>query len=93
VALGVAATAAAVPVRRLLEAGVPVALGADDPLLFGGRLAVQYELARRELGLDDAALADLARCSVHASSAPPEVRRSALAGIDEWLAAPPPPLA
>ena len=93
VALGVAATAAAVPVRRLLEAGVPVALGADDPLLFGGRLAVQYELARRELGLDDAALADLARCSVHASSAPPEIRRSALADIDEWLAASPPPLA
>ncbi len=31
----------------LFEAGVPMALGADDPLLFGSRLAAQYEIARR----------------------------------------------
>ena len=43
VALGVYAEAADVPLRRLLDAGAPVALGADDPLLFGSRLAAQYE--------------------------------------------------
>src|SRR5437899_272777 len=59
VALGVAAHPGDVPLRILLDAGVPVALGADDPLLFGSRLTAQYELARHVHGLDDAELAGL----------------------------------
>ena len=47
-------TAEEVPLRTIVEAGVPVALGADDPLLFGSRLAAQYETAREVLGFDDA---------------------------------------
>jgi len=90
VAMGVAATAADVPLRRLLAAGVPVALGADDPLLFGARLNVQYEIARHAHGLTDSDLAELARMSVRASAAPTDVRRRLLAGIDDWLAAPEP---
>jgi adenosine deaminase len=85
VALGVAATAADVPLRRLLGAGIQVALGADDPLLFGSRLAAQYELARQAHGLDDAQLADLARMSVLGSDAPEDVRQRLLSGIDGWL--------
>ncbi|NUO61145.1 MAG: adenosine deaminase [Hamadaea sp.] len=72
------------PLARLLEAGVPVALGTDDPLLFGADLSTQYAIARR-LGLDDAALAELARQSIHASAAPPALRASMLAGVDAWL--------
>ena len=53
VSLGVAPDEQSVPVRRLFEAGVPLALGADDPLLFGPGLLEEYELCRRELGLDD----------------------------------------
>jgi adenosine deaminase len=87
VALGVAATGADVPLLPLLEAGVPVALGADDPLLFGHRLADQYELARQEHGLSDAGLAELARMSVTGSAAPPERKRDLLSRIDAWLAA------
>ncbi|HEY1640802.1 MAG TPA: adenosine deaminase [Streptosporangiaceae bacterium] len=87
VALGVAARPADVPLRRLYEAGVPIALGADDPLLFGPRLAAQYELARVVHGLSDAQLADLARMSVTGSAAPPLVQAGLLAGIDAWLAA------
>jgi adenosine deaminase len=89
VALGVAATAHDVPLRQLLEAGVPVALGADDPLLFGPRLAAQYELARQVYGLTDTDLASLARMSVLGSAAPAVVQKELLAGIDGWLAAPP----
>src|SRR5699024_10943371 len=46
VALGVYTTIDEVPVRELMAAGVDIALGADDPLLFGTRLAGQYALLR-----------------------------------------------
>jgi adenosine deaminase len=85
VALGIAATAADVPLPELLGAGIPVALGADDPLLFGHRLTAQFELVRRVHGLADEDLADLARMSVHGSAAPSHVRARLLAGIDRWL--------
>ncbi len=88
VALGVAAGPGDVPLRNLLDAGVPVALGADDPLLFGSRLTAQYELARHVHGLDDTELAGLAAMSVRGSAAPPETAARLLAGIDAWLAAP-----
>jgi adenosine deaminase len=87
VALGVAAAPADVPLRQLYDAGVPVALGADDPLLFGPRLAAQYEIARVAHGLSDARLAGLARMSVTGSAAPAQVKSGLLAGIDAWLAA------
>ena len=85
VALGVAVVPSQVPLRRLFEAGVPVALGADDPLLFGPRLTAQYEIARHAHGFTDAELADLARTSVLSSVAPEPVRGRLLAGIDAWL--------
>ena len=88
VALGIAARPADVPLRTLLDEGVPVALGADDPLLFGSRLAAQYEIARHVHGMDDSELAELARMSVRGSTAPPAIAAGLLAGIDEWLARP-----
>jgi adenosine deaminase len=39
-------------------------------------------------GLDDAELAELARCSVRGSVAPADVRSRLLEGIDGWLASP-----
>ena len=93
VALGVAATPSDVPLRVLLADGIRVALGADDPLLFGQRLTAQYELARSAHGLSDPELAELARMSVLGSVAPPAVRSRLLAGIDRWLATDPPPAA
>ena len=87
VALGVAPAATAVPVRVLFEAGVPIALGADDPLLFGPRLVSQYELARDVHGFTPPELAALARMSVTGSAAPAHIQARLLAGIDDWLAA------
>jgi adenosine deaminase len=87
VALGVAPDPATVPVRALFEAGVPVALAADDPLLFGRRLVTQYEIARDAHHCTPYELADLARMSVLGSAAPDAIRTRLLAGIDAWLAA------
>ncbi|WP_082569580.1 adenosine deaminase [Knoellia sp. Soil729] len=75
-----------VPLRQLVDAGATVALGADDPLIFGSRLQAQYEVARL-LEFSDAELADLARASLRASRAPTEVRAAADRDIDAWLAA------
>ncbi|MFR9675325.1 adenosine deaminase [Streptomyces sp. TR06-5] len=87
VALGVYDKAEDVPLRKLWDAGVQMALGADDPLLFGSRLADQYELARHTHGFSDEELAELARQSFRGSAAPEDVRRRAFADIDAWLAA------
>jgi len=62
-----------------------VALSADDPLLFGSRLAAQYRAMRSHHRIDDAGLADLARDSVDASLAPEIRKASLLTGIGAWL--------
>ncbi|GAA2366208.1 adenosine deaminase [Nonomuraea africana] len=88
VGLGVVPGAEDVPLRRLFDAGVPIALGADDPLLFGARLLPQYELARHVYGFSDQELAELARQSIRSSAAPESVRKELLKGVDDWLASP-----
>ncbi|MDJ0465173.1 adenosine deaminase [Streptomyces sp. H27-C3] len=85
VALGVYEKPEDVPLRTLYDAGVPMALGADDPLLFGSRLAAQYDLARRHHAFTDPELAELARQSVRGSAAPEDTKAKLLAGIEEWV--------
>ena len=85
VALGVYDKQEDVPLRALWDAGVPMALGADDPLLFGSRLAAQYEIARQAHGFTDAELAELARQSVRAAAMPAGVREGVLRDIDAWV--------
>ncbi|SCK57187.1 adenosine deaminase [Streptomyces sp. WMMB 714] len=87
VALGVYDKLQDVPLRKLWDAGVPMALGADDPLLFGSRLAAQYGIARDTHGFTDSELAELARQSVRAAAMPDRVREEVLSDIDKWLAA------
>jgi adenosine deaminase len=86
VALGVYSDLTSVPLPTLLAAGATVALGADDPLLFGSQLAGQYATMRAAHELDDAQLAELARMSVRASRAPDDLRAATLADIDGWIA-------
>ena len=93
IAMGVFESASEVPLRQIVQAGVDVALGADDPLLFDSRLTDQYALARNELDFTDIELADLARGSFRASRMPDDLRALALDDIEAWLATDPEPVA
>lgn len=86
VSLGVYPSLGRVPLRRLFDAGLTIALGADDPLLFHARLVAQYEVARAQ-GFSDHELAALARYSIGASFASESSKRAMRAGVDEWLEA------
>jgi adenosine deaminase len=78
------------PLPLLIEAGVRCSLNGDDPLLFGPGLLDEYRLVRTELGLDDAAMAWLARCSIEDSGADATLKAQAVTDVEAWLAAPPP---
>jgi adenosine deaminase len=84
VALGVVAAHEELPLRRLANAGVPVVLAADDPLLFGAPLTEQYAVARDVLGFSRSELAHLARDSVRFSTMPDAPAQRVLADIDAW---------
>jgi adenosine deaminase len=84
VGLGVFADASRVPLRAMLAAGVPLTLGADDPLLFGSSVADEYALCRRDMGLSDEGLALVARSSIEAAALPHEEKRRHAEGIDRW---------
>jgi adenosine deaminase len=86
VLLSVVPDIASHPLPKLVAAGVRCSLNSDDPLLFGPNLLEEYELSRSALGLDDATLAYIATCSVEASGAPDETKRTARAAIANWLA-------
>jgi len=86
VALGVYSDLTSVPLPELMAAGALIALGADDPLLFGSRLGAQYATMRAAHELTDDQLATLARSSVLASRADEATRTGLLAEIDAWSA-------
>ncbi len=84
VSLGVYDNPEDVPLRTLYEAGIPLALGADDPLLFGTRLLRQYVLARHVHGLSDTQLADIAQQSLRGSCAPDWLKNQAKIDTIFW---------
>ena len=88
VSLGVYSDLTSVPVPELLEAGATIALGADDPLLFGSRLAGQYAAVRAAHELSDVQLAGLAEMSVEASCAPDSLKKAIKSDIRDWVDAP-----
>ena len=82
--LGVVSDLGEHPLPVMLEAGVPVTLNSDDQLFFGSLVADEYEVARREWGLSDGELADIARTSIECSGAPDAVKAQLLAALDTW---------
>ena len=55
------------PLPRLLDAGVRVTLGTDDPGIFGTDLNREYALAHEALGVSRARLEAMAQTSVAAA--------------------------
>jgi adenosine deaminase len=70
------------PLPRLLDAGVCVALGADDPLLFATTTAREHEVVRERLGFGTRTMALLAENSWRASFCSADDRRRASGGSD-----------
>jgi adenosine deaminase len=84
VALHVVPSIAAHPLPTMLEAGLLVTVNSDDPAYFGGYVNDNYDAVRTHLGLDRAALADLARNSFRASFDDPHRIAGHVAEVDEY---------
>lgn len=81
VLLGLVPSLADHPLPRLREAGLTVTVNTDGETA----LADEYARLREVFGYGDETLAELARASVTASFAPPELKAEMLSGIDSWL--------
>jgi aminodeoxyfutalosine deaminase len=66
------------PLPQLVAAGVPVALGTDDPGMFHTTLNNEYLLCHEVFGYDRGQLAELASTAVRASYAPDELKSTLL---------------
>jgi adenosine deaminase len=75
------------PLPRLIAAGLTVTINSDTPAIFSAPIASEYKLAQDTFGLDDEALADLARASVRASFADGAMKTSINREISRWLGA------
>jgi len=84
--LGVAPGIAAHPLRRMLAAGLPITLNADDPVDFGVTCGEEYTLVRQALGLSDRQLAAIAQTSAWAGGASAATKERITLGIRRWLA-------
>ncbi|HEY6929685.1 MAG TPA: adenosine deaminase [Thermoanaerobaculia bacterium] len=73
------------PLKRLVEAGVRVALSADDPLFFATTTLAEYARVRRALGLEDEELRRLAQNGWRGSFAAASVRSEGLAALEGWV--------
>ena len=82
VALRVADSMAAHPLRRMLEAGLRVTVNSDDPAYFGGYLYDTYARAAEALDLTDEQLTTLARNAIEGSFAHPARKQELRAELE-----------
>jgi aminodeoxyfutalosine deaminase len=73
------------PLPRLVAAGVPVALGTDDPGMFHTTLDNEYLLCHEVFGYDRTQLAELATTAVRVSYAPDDVKKALVSEIAQVL--------
>jgi len=73
------------PITVFRDAGVVVTVNSDDPPMFSTTLNDEYEVAAGLLGLDEEAVADLARTAVRVSFAEDDVKTRILGEIDGYV--------
>lgn len=84
VATGAAKSFEEHPLLRLIEAGVRVALSADDPLLFATTTTNEFRVARDRFGLGDAMLHRLAESGWRAAFCSQPEREAGIAALSGW---------
>lgn len=72
------------PLPALLDAGVLVTLGSDDPPMFGTSLLTEYRRARDDLGLDRRQILRLVADGIRCSFAPPATKACLLAEVPQY---------
>jgi adenosine deaminase len=84
IALKVYSSMEAHPLDRLRRAGVRVSINTDDPSLLGTNLPREYEIAMATYGWTEDVLRDLARTSIEASFAGPDIKEKMRGNLSEW---------
>jgi adenosine deaminase len=64
------------PLPNLVEAGVKVTLGSDDPPYFGASIGGEYAICRERFGFDDERLRDITRTAIHAAFCDENLKQS-----------------
>lgn len=72
------------PIERLRAAGVRVSVNTDDPVLLSANLIGEYQLCRRAFGWSDEIVRAVARTSIEASFATPDVKTGLLNALTRW---------
>jgi len=72
------------PIDRLRRAGVAVTINTDDPVLLGASLEGEYALCRTTFGWSDADLRAVARYSIDACFADPDVKTKLINALSMW---------
>jgi adenosine deaminase len=67
VVLGIYPSYRAHPLPRLMEAGIRITLGSDDPPYFGASIGGEYELCREHFGFDDEVLKGITSTAIEAA--------------------------
>ena len=84
VQLGLYPDFASHPVEQLRQHGIRVSVGTDDPALLGTSLTEEYARLVETFGWEDEVLSAVARTSIEASFAPPEVKQDLLEQLEAW---------
>ena len=81
IALGVYPDYASHPLPALMQAGCRITLNSDDPPYFRTSLGNEYEVARRQFGLDEKALAAITRNAIEAAFVDRKTKATLLARL------------